>query len=390
MTNAPDAAVIAETFAKQDKEKKERAEKLPTLKINEELKNYLDILTAEERKGLEKDLIDDGGARDPIVVWKETGEIVDGHNRYDICKANGLPFKTVERSFKDIEAAKAWMLENQLHRRNLSPLRATYFLGLLYNKIKQTDPARKETGDGKTTAEKLAEQFSVSERTVRRAGEAANGIEAIGKAHGVQSVKDKIAQIRDRNQINYTKQELEEIGKIPDPEVAVEAVKELDKIKAQEKKTQPKKEKATKNVTKPKATVYSVALCAPAFDGLSFSLTTEPKPALAENAAVYMVAPDEELDKAFKLIEKWGLKYEGSIVFLTDDPYEGTFTDVRHMNVLVACRGVVTISGKASPSVIAKSNDIEEAMLKIINGYHPNAKKIDMRKNRNPAGWDKP
>ena len=86
MNNAPDMNAIAGVFAKEDAEKEGRVAKLPTLKVNEELKSFLDILTVEERKGLEADLLRDGGARDPIVVWKESGEIVDGHNRYEICR----------------------------------------------------------------------------------------------------------------------------------------------------------------------------------------------------------------------------------------------------------------------------------------------------------------
>lgn len=386
MSKTPDAKVIAETFAKEDR-------KLPTLKINEELKSFLDILSIEERKGLEEDLIRDGGARDPIVIWKETGEIVDGHNRYDICKLHGLPFQTIERSFNDIEAVKQWMLENQLHRRNLSPMRATYFLGLLYNKTKQ-DPtkAREETQDGKTTAERIGEQFGVSERTVRRAGDAARGIDAIGAAHGVSSVRAKIEQIRNKNQINYTQGEIEEIGKVKDPEVAIQAVKELDKIKEEEKKKkrQELRKPAAKEQPKEETKAsYGVVFCAPDFSGIGFSVSTEPKPRMASNCAVYMAAPDEELANAFELIKKWGLKYEGSIVFHNDEAYEGTFADVRHTMMLVATRGVVIIEGKGSPSIVPKSKDVEGEMVKIINGYHPKAKKLDMRKNKTAPGWDK-
>lgn len=393
MTKTPDANAIADTFAKEDAAKKEKAAALPTLKINEELKSFLDILSVEERKGLESDLIRDGGARDPIVVWKETGEIVDGHNRYDICKLHGLNFNTAEMSFKDLAAVKEWMLENQLHRRNLSPLRQTYFLGLLYNNSKQ-DPtkAREATEDGKTTAAKIGEQFGVSERTVRRAGDAAKGIDAIGAAHGAKTVREKIEQIRNKNVINYTQAEVEEIGKAPAPEIAVAAVKELDKIKEAQKKAKTLRAPDPKPAAAPaaKTKTYEVVFCAPAFDGLDFSVATKPKPAMTEHSALYMKVSDEELGTAFELIKKWGLTYEGSIVFQHDEAYEGTFSDVRHTMMLVATRGVVAIEGKASPSILPKSKDVEGDMLKIINGYHPKARKIDMRKNKTATGWDKP
>lgn len=393
MTKTPDAAAIAATFAKEDNEKKAKSDALPTLKINEELKSFLDILSVEERKGLEADLIRDGGARDPIVVWKETGEIVDGHNRYEICKLNGLNFSTIEKSFADIDAVKHWMLETQLHRRNLNPLRQTYFLGLLYNNTKQ-DPtkAREATEDGKSTAARIGEQFGVSERTVRRAGDAAKGIDAIGAAHGVQSVKEKLQQIRDKNTINYTQQEVEEIGKVTDPAIAAAAVKELDKIKEAEKakKKQEPKPAATPKAA-PKVQPYNVVFCAPDFEATSFNVTTEPRPSMSEHSVLYMVVSDENMATAFALLAKWGLAYEGSMVFHVDERYESTFTDVRHIMMLIATKGVVAIEGKASNSVVEKSGDAQDAMLKVINRYHPKGRKLDMRKNK-PAqqGWDKP
>lgn len=54
-------------------------------------------------------------------VWKETGILLDGHNRFAICKKHGIPFKTIAKSFADRTAAEVWMLENQLARRNVTP-----------------------------------------------------------------------------------------------------------------------------------------------------------------------------------------------------------------------------------------------------------------------------
>ena len=123
------------------------------LVINPEFQNLLDLPSEQELKELQKQLMRDNGPRDPITLWKGKNTILDGHNRYKICKANNLDFATREIELADEEAAKNWIYENQLARRNLSPSRMAYFIGMLYNASKQTDKAKVASPDGKTTAE---------------------------------------------------------------------------------------------------------------------------------------------------------------------------------------------------------------------------------------------
>ena len=74
-------------------------------------------LTQEEREGLERSIIEEG-CREPLIVWGKT--IVDGHNRYEICKDRGIPFKTEQKEFTTKDDVKLWMIRNQLARRNIS------------------------------------------------------------------------------------------------------------------------------------------------------------------------------------------------------------------------------------------------------------------------------
>jgi DNA modification methylase len=99
------------------------------LVIDREFKELIPPLTPEERAGLEKSLIEEG-CRDALIVWN--GVIVDGHNRYEICKEYGIEFKTIEKKFPDKDAAKVWIIENQFSRRNL-PI---YVRGELMLKLK--------------------------------------------------------------------------------------------------------------------------------------------------------------------------------------------------------------------------------------------------------------
>ena len=141
-------------------------------------------LTAEERSGLCDSLLAEG-CRDALVVWAETGILLDGHNRLAICEAEGIEYRTVERSFADREAAEDWVLRNQLGRRNLSPDAASLLRGRLYNR--QKAPAYGREGrdfsgaqsDTPKTAERLASELGVSPATVKRDGAFARAVEEL-------------------------------------------------------------------------------------------------------------------------------------------------------------------------------------------------------------------
>lgn len=87
------------------------------LKINDKFANIAPPLSAEEHRLLEESLLKDG-CIDPIVVWN--GTIVDGHNRYRICRQNKIPFEVKEMDFASEGDAMLWIIKNQLGRRNLS------------------------------------------------------------------------------------------------------------------------------------------------------------------------------------------------------------------------------------------------------------------------------
>jgi len=87
------------------------------LMIDPEFESLITPLKPDEYAELEKSILEEG-CRDPIITWK--GVIVDGHNRYTICRKHSLEFKTVERDFESRDDAKVWMIRNQIGRRNLN------------------------------------------------------------------------------------------------------------------------------------------------------------------------------------------------------------------------------------------------------------------------------
>lgn len=168
-------------------------------KIDTELNNIMPNLTSEEQDELEKSLLKDGFKGAPIMVWKEKDIIIDGHNRYQICKKHNIPFEVKEMEFENKEEVIQWMIRAQLGRRNLIPAQRAAlvkkFRPLLEEEAKKrqgkrTDLLKKDDANsviGNTqndivvnlpqstkndygrTSEKLASMADMSEKTYRMA-----------------------------------------------------------------------------------------------------------------------------------------------------------------------------------------------------------------------------
>ena len=88
------------------------------MKIDNEFRDLIPELDPAELFQLEENIKRDG-CRDPLVLWN--GVLVDGHNRYDICTRNDIPFQTIERAFENRSQVIEWIITNQFGRRNLNP-----------------------------------------------------------------------------------------------------------------------------------------------------------------------------------------------------------------------------------------------------------------------------
>lgn len=156
--------------------------------IDERFKNQIPPLSLEEYTLL-KESIKQDGLRDSLTVWNTTaGQVlIDGHNRFEICKELGIVPHTFEMFFDNREQAEDWIDKNQLGRRNLSPDDFRIILGRRYNRQKKQQSGRsdRDLSGGQfvhpKTAESLAEEHGVNEKTVRRAGQFAEAVDAVTK-----------------------------------------------------------------------------------------------------------------------------------------------------------------------------------------------------------------
>jgi len=174
------------------------------LKIDEEFKNLIRPLFKQEYLQLEANLLADG-CRNPITVWN--GVIVDGHNRYEICRKHGIPFETEEMYFDCREEAIAWICANQLGRRNLTEETRKFLIGKQYEAEKIVNTKKNPSGINqftqnyeslpyeifnpmesdsaaaakRKTAHKIAEANHISHGTVEKYAIYSKALEEIGK-----------------------------------------------------------------------------------------------------------------------------------------------------------------------------------------------------------------
>ena len=213
-----------------------RVKEAPIVNIDPEFKKLIPPLTKEERSQLEENILAEG-CRDPLTIWKGQNILLDGHNRYEICDKYGIEFYTIEIELSDREEAKIWILKNQLGRRNLSPDKASYYRGVLYNTLKAKSPnpqglnQHSEVGNQNDSQPKpktkdvVSKQLGVSSATIVRDGKYADSLEAIATYVG-----DEARTVILGGEAKLSKKDVEEVAEAAkkDPDRVKEAFKQIE------------------------------------------------------------------------------------------------------------------------------------------------------------------
>jgi len=223
-----------------------------------EFESLIPALQNHEKEQLEENILAEG-CREALLLWKneENYVLIDGHNRYEICQKHGIDFKIVVKDFESMEAAKSFMINNQLGRRNLTPEQMSYLRGKRYESEKliqggtganQYKKLTAQEENGKyanfahlhNTQERLAQEHQVSKRTIMNDALFAKAIDKIGEVNpelkrNILSGKSKIT----KSQV----QELAKMENLPSLETIEDLetlfqtdktkVSELDKVKNQ-------------------------------------------------------------------------------------------------------------------------------------------------------------
>lgn len=180
------------------------------LRIDPEFKQLISPLSQREFEVLESNIVRDG-CREPISIWD--GVILDGHNRYAICRKLHIPFSVVSVHIASRQDAISWICENQLGRRNISEETRKYLIGKRYEAEKHKDteknlyrgtnpPVSKmytpENSQEKwpRTSDALGHEYHLSFATVQKYGRYAKAIDILAEKHRVIVPKILSGQVK--------------------------------------------------------------------------------------------------------------------------------------------------------------------------------------------------
>ena len=170
------------------------AKTLIVLSVDPEFRDLCPPLDEEEKRLLREAIIEEKGARDPIVYWETDGNpILDGHHRHEICGETGLPYPTKGLTFPDRETAIRWIWRHQLGKRNLTDANKHILRGRYYNSLKGVrggcHGAKSKNDTLLNQAAEIADAEHVSESSVKRDGRLAEAEAAIRKISPVVANK---------------------------------------------------------------------------------------------------------------------------------------------------------------------------------------------------------
>ena len=141
----------------------------PKFKVIAEFRDLLPDLTPEEYKELEASICKEG-LREPLIVWKERGVLIDGHNRLKICKEHGKKYRIIEKSFASKEDVKLWILDNQAGRRNMTTFQRIEATLKLKDAI-ATEAKKNQQAGGGSVRQKVGKPGNEAKRTNKILGD---------------------------------------------------------------------------------------------------------------------------------------------------------------------------------------------------------------------------
>jgi hypothetical protein len=163
------------------------------VRIEEEFADLIPPSSQDELAHLETSLKVEG-CRDPLVVWARHNILLDGHNRYRLCSQYHIPFRVQSVALADHKAARAWVIANQMTHRNLTPDGVAYLRGQRYLAEKRGHGGEQERRPGSSghsdhskTSERLAKEFKVSAKTVRRDADFTRAVDVVAAVCGAKA-----------------------------------------------------------------------------------------------------------------------------------------------------------------------------------------------------------
>ena len=379
------------------------------MEIDNEFRNYIRPLSNEEYEKLEANILSEG-IRDPLVVWQ--GILLDGYHRYRIAQEYGLEYKTVEVELPDRDAAKEWILVNQLGRRNLTEQEASYYRGKLYSAKKQHQYIHPKSVEQNVlrldTAEELGKQYGVSHMTIKRDEQFSQAVDKVANEVGTEARNAILS-----GQAKVPKERVEQLIEIK--QVAPEFIEpilsgELPISKAM------REIQRNKNESKPKPELpkgkYRVIYADPPWPVGSITMDKWKSPIedkyptmsiedignlpinelAADECSLFLWTTHTFLPDALRLIEEWGFKYFCCITWDKGNGWTQNGFHKRTEFLLYAYKGGINIDqyGQAIPTIITEPSTQHskkpDTIRELIKNKTPEPR-LEMFARGNYEGW---
>jgi ParB-like chromosome segregation protein Spo0J len=288
--------------------------------FDNEFRNLIPPLQPDERITLEASLKTEGN-RDPVVIWKETKLMLDGHNRYDICTNAGIRLKpALELSFPDRNAAMVWIIQNQFGRRNLQPYVVIKLRMKLAELLESKGIENMSRGGGDRKSEAYKSGFHMCENPIIPPEEHVNSVKELAKASGVST--NTIAKVK----VIEAKATEDQKEKLVSGEATINQVFvaiRRDEVKEQVKQTDWPVGKYRVIYADPPwqySNSMPVDMATQQEDHYPTMPVSEicklPVSDLAlDNAVLFLWATSPILEESFGVIRAWGFKYKAFFVY---------------------------------------------------------------------------
>ena len=216
---------------------------LSEIKININFENLIPKQTAEQFKQLEENMVAEGRARNPLVLWRGNSTLVDGHHRLKVLKAHPeLSWSVVEQDFTDEDEVKEWIIKNALGTRNLTEMQSTDLRGRLFD-MRQKRRGRFSKPSAPKNEGQKANKHGVSEEIAKELGVSHATIElAANFVHGLDAAEAVVPGFKDDVLTGAVKAQKQEIAAMrkQTPEEIKQSVKDIHERKSAKRKPSDK------------------------------------------------------------------------------------------------------------------------------------------------------
>lgn len=361
-----------------------------SIQINPVFEKLLEPLSKIEKEELEKNILAHG-CQEPIVLWNDY--ITDGHNRYEICTRNNIPFHTIPLNLEDQEDVEIWILHRQVAKRNVESYRSAEIwmeierrmerkYGNRYTKEEEEKVFKTPEVEEKCQENpRMAQNKATLENTLHSSKPIRKAAKGAGIGHATYSKCKYIAKHADEK----TKEQLRQSKKKINP-----VYKELKAKQAGEEFNFPE---GKFNVihADPYIRDYEHPVGWRLRDSVQKLNHLPVNNSKSQQSVLFYWAPPSYLKSSIDTIYQWGFTLDSMFVWDHGEYYDSYITSETHSLILVGLEGISHCQTSARPLSILRDDrsglSRHSQFVKVIDSMFPDGRKLEMFTNEPRDGW---